>query len=331
MTLDLCDLLSIDVPILQAGMGGGLAGAELAAAVSTAGGLGTIGFLPPPALDHELARARALAPDRGVAVNLLVPFAREAHVDVCIAHRVRALVLFAGFAPRLVQRLRDAGIVVLHQIGTADEARRAHAEGASAVIAQGNEAGGHLLAALPALAALAAVREALPAVPIVVAGGIANAAHVRAARAAGADGVLCGSRFLLTSESRAHRAYKARALAASRTLETWLFGVGWPMRHRVLPNAATDRWCRDDTRGPAWVRRLAMLTGGLHRVVRGGPGALHRMQRVAVPLYTPAPVLEGDDARLVDVSPLYAGTCVQAIERIEAASDVVRELARGLS
>ncbi|HEU0036233.1 MAG TPA: nitronate monooxygenase [Kofleriaceae bacterium] len=326
MTTDLRDLLSLEAAVCQAGMGGGISGAELAAAVANAGGLGTIGFVPVDALDRELTHFRTLAPDRSVAVNLLVPFARAAHVELCIARGVRAVVLFGGHAPQLARRLREAGIVVIHQIGTVEQARRAHAEGAQVLVVQGNEAGGHLLATEPVLAAVAAVRDALPSLPLIAAGGIVTADHVRATRAAGADGVLCGTRFLLTHESRAHHAYKARALGAQRTLETMLFGLGWPMRHRVLPNAATERWCRDDPRGPRWVRGLSALTTRLHRIVPGDPGALHRAQRLGIPLYTPVPPLEGDDDRLVEVSPLYAGTCARDIMRLEAAADIVREL-----
>src|SRR6266513_2496673 len=87
------DRLGVELPIFQAGMGGGLSGAELAAAVSAAGGLGTIGIAPPEALRHELAAARS-ATNRPLAVNLLLPFARRAHFEV--AAEADAVVTFWG-------------------------------------------------------------------------------------------------------------------------------------------------------------------------------------------------------------------------------------------
>ena len=81
-------------------MGGGLAPAELAAAVSNAGGLGTVGILPDArAFGDELRRARTLTPGRPLAANLLLPFARAGHISACIEAGVDTVVLFCGFAP----------------------------------------------------------------------------------------------------------------------------------------------------------------------------------------------------------------------------------------
>src|SRR4051794_41376666 len=120
---DLADRLRLEVPVVQAGMGGGLAMAELAAAVSNAGGLGTVGILPDPvAFAAELRRARGLAPGRPMAANLLLPFARPAHFTACVEAGVDVVVLFCGSAPGGVRRLRDAGILVLAQVGTPAQA-----------------------------------------------------------------------------------------------------------------------------------------------------------------------------------------------------------------
>jgi NAD(P)H-dependent flavin oxidoreductase YrpB (nitropropane dioxygenase family) len=275
-----------------------------------------------------IKRARDLAPGRPLAVNLLMPFARAAHVDACIAEKVDAVVLFFGYDARLVARLRDAGILVLHQIGTLEEARRAVADGADVLVAQGREAGGHLLGTRAARAFLPEALEAAAGRPVVLAGGVSDVQDVRAALASGASGVLCGSRFLLTEECRAHPAYKQRVLGAERTIETTLFGVGWPARHRVVPNRATERWCGADGR-PRWsVRALIAATAALGRVAPLDlPGRLPRMQRVGVPLFGPEALLEGGDARSAEVTPLYAGECVRRIRRIASAEDVVRELA----
>src|SRR5207245_1884938 len=116
--------LRLEVPVLQAGMGGGLSTHELAAAVSAAGGLGTIGILAPPELRREIAAARRLT-ERPLAVNLLLPFARRAHFEA--ASEADALVTFWG-RPR-----RRTATVWLHQCGTVEEALLAHAAGADGV------------------------------------------------------------------------------------------------------------------------------------------------------------------------------------------------------
>jgi NAD(P)H-dependent flavin oxidoreductase YrpB (nitropropane dioxygenase family) len=326
--MDLCDRLSLQRPVLQAGMGGGLATAELAAAVSRGGGLGTLGITHPRRLVAEVRRARELAPKRPIAVNLLLPFTRPEHIEVCVAERVDAVVLFFGFHHGFVARLRDAGVPVLHQVGTVDQVRRAVGEGADAIVAQGREAGGHLLGTRSTLAFLREACEAAAGRPVVAAGGFADPEDVRAGLAAGASAVLCGTRFLLTRECRAHPEYKRRALQAARTIETTLFGFGWPARHRVVPNAATDRWCLADGR-PRWVARALMQgSGPLARLAPlDRPGFLAKFQRVAIPLFGPEAPLEGADVRSLESTPLYAGECVQRIGSIPSAEDAVRALA----
>jgi len=120
--------LGLSSPVWQAGLGGGVAGHELAAAVSEAGGLGTIGMLDPDRLGQELSRARRLT-GKPVAINLLLPFARTAHW--AIAREADAVVTFWGSPVR-----RSPGIWI-RQCGSVAEARAAHAAGADAVIAQG--------------------------------------------------------------------------------------------------------------------------------------------------------------------------------------------------
>src|SRR5690349_15916429 len=85
--MDLRDRLSIDHPILQAGMGGGLAGAELAVAVSKAGGLGTVGFATPDSFEREIERTKSATEGRPYAANLLMPFVRREHVRACLMHK----------------------------------------------------------------------------------------------------------------------------------------------------------------------------------------------------------------------------------------------------
>src|SRR5689334_6475610 len=99
-------------------MGGGLAGAPLAAAVAKAGGLGTLGLVTPPQLRTAIDHMRAEAADRAIAVNLLLPFVTRRHVAVCVNARVDVVVLAFGEDRRLLEHLRAAGIFVFVMVGT---------------------------------------------------------------------------------------------------------------------------------------------------------------------------------------------------------------------
>jgi nitronate monooxygenase len=320
----LLDRLGIEHPIVQAGMGGGIAGAALAGAVSAAGGLGTVGIVGPSAMRDELRRACEIAAGRPVAANLLVPFARRAHVEAVAEGGAAVCVLFFGFDARLVAALRGAGMLVVHQVGSAEDARRAVADGADALIAQGVEAGGHLGGHERLADLLPRIIDAADGRPVLAAGGIASRADVERVLAAGAEAAVAGSRFLLTDESRAHPEYKRRVLGAPRTIDTKLFGFGWPARHRVVPNAATERW----ERHPRLTAALSAPTGLLGRALPFD-FATQRMPLLAtarVPIFGPAAPLEGMPDRVVDVAPLYAGECVRLIDRVVPAAEAVREL-----
>jgi nitronate monooxygenase len=225
--------LGIATPVVQAGLGGGLSRHELAAAVSEAGGLGTIAVIGAEAIERELAAARALT-DRPLAVNLLLPFAQSSWFEAAAAADV--VVTFWGEPER-----RTPGIWI-HQCGSAAEALAVRAAGADAAIVQGVEAGGHVRGEVPALELLEQVRTALPeGYPLIVAGGIAECGDVQRVLEAGASAAVAGTRFLLSDESRAHPEYRQRLLGAEETILTELFGLGWPAPHRVVPNAATER------------------------------------------------------------------------------------------
>ena len=106
--MDVADRLRLDVPVGQAGMGGGLARAELASAVARAGGLGTLGLETPRRLRGAIEQMRAEAPGRAVAVNLLLPFLHRRHVQVCLEARVDVVVLAFGEKLGAVQMRRLA-------------------------------------------------------------------------------------------------------------------------------------------------------------------------------------------------------------------------------
>jgi NAD(P)H-dependent flavin oxidoreductase YrpB (nitropropane dioxygenase family) len=319
----LVEELRLERPIVQAGMGGGIAGGELAGAVSAAGGLGTVGILPPQSMRRELRRARELAPGNALAANLLVPFARRSHVEACAAARVEAVVLHGGFSKPLVEQLQSGGASVLQTVGTPEEARRALGDGADALIVQGIEAGGHLVGVEPALEALARILPIAGGKAVWLAGGIADPDDVRRALDAGAQAAVAGTRFLLTHESGAHPAYKQAVLTADRTLETQLFGLGWPMRHRVVPNAATERWCRPGQLVSPPLKLLQRVSSPIARLPMALASAPAKFQRAALPIYGPSPPTRGTPEALVEVTALYAGETALRMRDVIPAAEAV--------
>lgn len=310
--------LGVQLPVVQAGMGGGLAGHELAVAVSAAGGLGTLGFLAPADLRGEISSARR-ATDMPLAVNLLLPFARRAHFEA--ASQADVVVTFWGRPKRRTAK------IWIHQCGSVEEGQAARDAGADAVIVQGVEAGGHVRGTVPALELLARARGALPGYPVLSAGGIADAADVKARLDAGAEAVVCGTRFLMTEESGGHPAYKARLTEARETILTGLFGVGWPAPHRVVPNAATVRWLGRGPRAPRWLRALHKATAPvLSRVPMSMQLRLAATQKPSRPLFGPVAATIDGPANLVEAGPLYAGKCIDRISDIRPAAELVREL-----
>jgi nitronate monooxygenase len=311
--------LGLATPVVQAGMGGGLSRHELAAAVSEAGGLGTIAVNGAAAIERELAAARALT-ERPIAVNVLLPFARRDWFSAAAAADV--VVTFWG-SPK-----RRTGGVWIHQCGSVDEARAAHAAGADAAIVQGVEAGGHVRGSVPALELLTRVQAALPPdFPLLLAGGVAERSDVERALEAGASAAVAGTRFLLADESRAHPDYRQRLLDADTTILTELFGFGWPAPHRVIANAATDRWLTRDLRGPALNRTVNRLTGPTARYVPASMQArLARTQRPGSRLLSPPGPTDDGPVNLLDAGPLYAGETVARIADVRPAAEIVRDL-----
>lgn len=326
--LDFLDCFGLERPVVQAALGGGISRAELAGAVCRAGGLGTVCTLPDPAqFRREIRACREQVAGKPFSVNLLFPVLRRGHVEACVAERVPVVSLFFGHDADLVRTLHEAGAVVLHQVGTEEQARRALHDGADGLVAQGLGAGGHVLATESLDTLVPRLVELSRGKPVLASGGIHDRASAARARSLGAAAVWVGTRFLLTHESHAHPAYKARLLAAERTFETMLFGLGWSALHRVAPNGATQRWCAHDPLGPRWVRAVQR---GVEPFTRLLPpriaGDMVARQRVGRPMFSPAPLVRGMDEALVEVTPLYAGECVAKLRELKSASDVVLEL-----
>lgn len=296
---------------------GAVARHELAAAVSEAGGLGTIAGAR-AAIAAEVEAARRLT-GRPIAVNLLLPFVRRGDVDAAAAADV--IVTFWG-APR-----RLTATTWIHQCGSVEEAKAAAAAGADAVIAQGVEAGGHVRGTTPALELLDQVRTAVK-IPVLAAGGIVDVDGVREVLDAGAVAALVGTRFLLSAESRAHPEYKKRCLDARETVLTELFGLGWPdAPHRVIPNVVTRRWLRRGDRGPLWIRTGNRVSTRLANLV---PAAAQNRAVNAdlrwLPFLMAQPPTDDGPSTVIDARPLYAGTNVGRISDIRPAAELVKLL-----
>ncbi|GAC1635587.1 MAG: hypothetical protein NVS4B6_02660 [Mycobacterium sp.] len=324
--MDLLDRLRLDVPVVQAGMGGGLAGPELAAAVAAAGGLGTLGLLPPALLREAIHQVRAAAPDRPVAVNLLMPFVRRGHVEVCVQTRIDVAVIAFGMHRAMVRWLSEQGVFVLMMVGSDEQARRAFVCGANGLIAQGCEAGGHIAGRTRALAFLPRALAVARGRPVLLAGGIAAAEDTGAALAAGAAGVVAGTRFLLTHEARAHPEYQRRIIDADKTFRTTLFGLGWPAPHRVVANAATRRWCHDDGRTKSLPALINSASAVLARLPDRAMMPVTRMQRPALPMFSPIAPTIGMPDFAVDRTALYAGETVLKMTSVISAAQAVTDL-----
>lgn len=244
-----CDLLGIEHPIAQAGMAREYTNAELVAAVSAAGGLGILGCLGRPAEETIAAirRIRSLT-DRPFGVNFVLHRRNRETFAACLAERVPVFSFFRGDPEDAVAHAHAAGAVTIHQVTTVAEAERAVAVGVDMLVAQGNEAGGHmgplpLLGFLPAVVAVAGGR------PVLAAGGIVDGRGLAAMLCLGASGVLMGTRFLATPESPISPAYKRAILdtAPGETVASGIFDLLWSfewpgVQVRAIRNTLTDRW-----------------------------------------------------------------------------------------
>lgn len=215
MNTRLTQLLGIEHPIIQGGMIW-CSGWELAAAVSNAGGLGTLGSgsMYPDELRAQLASLRA-ATDRPFAVNIPMLYPNiAAHLQSCIDFDVPVVITSAGNPKLHTAWLKERGRTVLHVVASSAFAVKAEAAGVDAVIAEGFEAGGHNgRDETTTMVLVPAVVDAV-SIPVVAAGGISDGRSMAAALMLGAEGVQMGSRFVATPEASAHEAFKREVLQA---------------------------------------------------------------------------------------------------------------------
>jgi enoyl-[acyl-carrier protein] reductase II len=208
----LTEILGIEYPIIQAGMGG-VAFAELAAAVSNAGGLGVVAgaMMSADDLRHQIQETKRRT-SKVFGVDLLLaeglPNTDEL-MDVIFEEKVPVFVSGLGTPGPWAERMREQGMKIVALVGNVRHARRCAADGVDIIVAQGHEAGGHT-GRVAALALVPQVVDAVKPVPVVAAGGICDGRGFVASMALGACGVLIGTRFIATHEAGVHLNYKQK-------------------------------------------------------------------------------------------------------------------------
>lgn len=240
MQNEICALLGIKYPIFQGGMAW-VSEANLAAAVSNAGGLGIIaaGNAPPDVVSKEIHKARELT-DKPFGVNIMLqsPFAEEI-ARLVIDEGVKIVVTGAGTLGKFTEEFKQNGIKYIPVVPSVAIARHMEKNGADAVIAEGMESGGHI-GKLTTMALVPQVVDAVK-IPVVAAGGIADGRGMAAAFMLGAKAVQLGTRFLLANECVVHQNYK-NAVIKAKDIDTAITGetTGHPVR--ALKNKLTSKF-----------------------------------------------------------------------------------------
>jgi nitronate monooxygenase len=307
-----CELLGIERPIVLAPLA---ADPRLPAAVSNAGGLGSLGLAwSDDAAD--VVRETAALTDRPFAGNFVLTSDQHRRVDQALSAGLRIVSFIWGDPRNYVDSVHDAGGLVMHTVGSAEEARRAAGCGVDVIVAQGWEAGGHVWGGVATLPLVPAVVDAVAPVPVIAAGGIGDARGVAAVLALGAQAALLGTRFLLADEMPIHEEYRRRLIAATETdaeLYPNLYEVGWPdSPHRAIHNSTAERWEAAGRPAPG---------------SRPGEGEViaHFASGDPILRYSPAPPMVGTTGEIEALS-LWAGQSVALATHTQPAAEIVAEL-----
>ncbi len=292
------DLLGIEYPIIQGGMAW-IADASLASAVSNAGGLGLISAMNANAawLKNEIKKAKTLTDKPfGVNIMLMSPFADEVAKTV-IEEGIKVLTTGAGNPSKYMKQWIEAGIKVLPVVPSTAVAKLVERCGASAVIAEGGESGGHV-GDLTTITLVPQVVDAVK-IPVIAAGGIADGRGVAAAFMLGAVGVQLGTRFLTAKECSVHPVFKQKILNA-HDIDTIVSGkrLGHPVRSLKTP-FSREFFAKEYDAG---------ITN--EQLEAFGAGAL----RLAA--------VEGDEKR----GCFMAGQCASMIKKEQTAKEIIEEI-----
>ncbi|MDA8357405.1 MAG: nitronate monooxygenase [Actinomycetota bacterium] len=335
----LCKLVGVRYPIVQTGMGW-VAGPRLVAATASAGGLGVLASatMTLAQLEAALGEVRART-DRPFGVNLRTDVA---DVDDRIGLMVDSGARVASFAqapnPKLVERCKSAGLIVVPTIGARRHAEKMAALGVDAVIAQGAEGGGHTGAVPTSLLVPQVVDAVGDRVGVVAAGGYYDGRGLVAALAYGAIGVAMGTRFLLTADSRVPDAIKEQYLSTPVTgtlVTTRVDGAPQRVvRTDVVAQLERAGWIRGVPRALASAHAFRKETGStLVQLLREGR-AMKRGNELSwpqvvmaanAPVMTRAALVEGR----TDVGILPTGQVVGLIDRLPTVAEVIRDVVTG--
>jgi len=309
-----CELLGIEQPIVQAPVGPA-AVPGLAAAVSNAGALGMVSLTWVADVASVIRETAALT-SQPFGGNLVLAWDQHRRLDDALEAGLRIVSLAWGDPAAYVDRVHEAGALLLHTVGSAQEARRSVAAGADVIVAQGWEAGGHVWGGIATLPLVPAVVDAVAPVPVIAAGGIGDARGVAAVLTLGAQAAWLGTRFLLAEESPVHEDYRLRLIAAAETDTQWyadLYQVGWPdSPHRAIRNSTAAAWEAAGRPGPG------SRPGEGEPVARGPSGA-------PIVRYSSALALAGTTGDIEALS-LWAGQSVALAKRTQPAAEIVAEL-----
>jgi nitronate monooxygenase len=301
----ICELLGVEHPVISAPMAGS-AGAELAAAVSAAGGLGLIGGTSPGGADWLRAQIRAVRErtDRPFGVGFISSFPGvDDLVAVAIEERVPVMAHSFADASPYAEAAHAAGAKLLVQVQSVEQARRAAGTGADVIAAQGTEAGGHT-GYSGTLPLVPAVIDAAGGIPVVAAGGIADGRGLAAALMLGAEGVWVGTRFVASREWSGGEWAKERVVH-SGTDDTVLTHAYDLAMQAPFPAGIGDRVLRNEFTA-AWHDRDAEVATKRDELAP---------QIVAA--------LRAEDAR---VAPIRAGNAAGLIHAVEPAGDIIRRI-----
>ncbi|MCM3717450.1 NAD(P)H-dependent flavin oxidoreductase [Fictibacillus phosphorivorans] len=214
-----CEKLNIKYPIIQGGMGN-VSNAELASAISNAGGLGTIGVgtMTPDEVEKLIIATKGMT-DRPFAVNVPLTVASDVKdiLKLLIKHEVKVVSLSAGNPAPYIPKLKEHGITVITVIASVYHAKKAETAGSDLLVAEGYEAAGLNSSYETTTMVLLPQVSRSVSIPVIAAGGIADGSGLAAAFALGAQGVQMGTRFIATKEAPFHEFYKSALLDADDT------------------------------------------------------------------------------------------------------------------
>ncbi|MFF0153563.1 NAD(P)H-dependent flavin oxidoreductase [Micromonospora sp. NPDC005203] len=311
----LCGRLGIDVPVVQAPIGSAAA-PELAAAVAEAGGLGMLAstWQSPERARLSIRNVRQRT-SRPFGVNLVLDFPVIDTLAVCLDEAVPVISTFWGDPEPVSHRIRAAGALHMHTVGSVRDALHAAGCGVDVIVAQGWEAGGHVRGTTATMVLVPAVVDAVHPIPVMAAGGISDGRGLAAVLALGAQGAWMGTRFLATAEAFTHQMYRQHLLAATAedAVHTHCFDGGWPdAAHRALRNPTLRRW---------------ELAGSPPAPGRPGEGDVVAVDAAGQAHYRyedlmPLPGMTGE---LADMA-LYAGQSVELVRDVRPAGRLINEL-----